>query len=257
LAFVFFFILLIFSAFRFNELDKQILEEKEKLIEVTQSATQSAMALMEIKESFEMAANQAGLDDVSDPDELFQQLVLAKSEARKAQKVSLQHKPLSEAVARAGKELGVLGENSESTIEKILQTIKDTKGQNINLRNKLGKLGNGLDHPPCWADPITGKIQYVFNVIINETSVKFLSGWAPSRRTQAVNNPSIIRVLGTYRSNSDLWVQSEALYQESVSAECRHFVRVFDHATSKNAYKSYLLGIENHFYKFISRSLHE
>jgi len=37
---------------------------------------------------------------------------------------------------------------------------------------------------------------------------------------------------------------------------CRNFVRIYDHAESKKAFKLYLLAIENQFYKLLSSSVY-
>ena len=139
----------------------------------------------------------------------------------------------------------------------VLRDFSDTKGQNVNLRQKLEQLGNGLDHPPCWADEVTGEIQYVFNAIIHENRIQIMAGWPEARDAEANINPNILKVIGEYSTNADMWNRSEGLFEESVKKECRHFVRIYDHADSKNAFKMYLLGIENHFYKFLSRYRYE
>jgi hypothetical protein len=142
-------------------------------------------------------------------------------------------------------------ESTAGIVQALLQRQSDLRGQNINLRDRVARLGNGLDHPPCWADPETGKIQYVFEAVIEENRVRILPAWPASREKQARGNPNISGVPGVYSSVQDLWHKSAGLYAESLQQSCRHFVRVQDHARSKAAFKKYLGGIENHFYKYL------
>lgn len=142
----------------------------------------------------------------------------------------------------------VLNESNKALELEVL----NTKGQNANLREKVKLLGNGLDHPPCWADPITGKIQYLYNVVISENGVEVLKGWPSSRNEQATNDEDILSGIGAYDSNNTMWGKTSKIFNWSVKHECRHYVRIYDHAESKKSFKNYLLGVENHFYKFLS-----
>jgi hypothetical protein len=142
-------------------------------------------------------------------------------------------------------------------IRQLKNSMNDMSGQNSNLRNKLEALGNGLDHPPCWANPMTGDVEYIFDIVINEASLAVYKGWPESRNEQAKANNNITKVIGEYRTNTLLWRSTSALFKESKLQKCRHFARVYDHSDSKAAFKSYLRGIENHFYKYLSSSRYE
>lgn len=285
LAFIFFFILLIFSAWKFSELNT-LLDEKND------THTALEQQIDELKSSLQEASKLVGLDESVDPEALFKELSVAKAQAERASTLTDENRALEEklnqltelmdnitqsstnspeqllnklgelssltnAIQQAGEVAGIEEETAEELLGELIQQHKDAKGQNINLRQKVAQLGNGLDHPPCWADPVTGNIQYVFDVVINESSVDFHPGWPESRHAQAINNPNILLIPGVYERNKELWISSKALYKESVAAKCRHFVKVYDHAESKRAFKSYLLGIENHFYKFLSTTQYE
>lgn len=274
LAFIFFFILLIFSAWKISNIsdelesnteDKSALEAK---VERLQESLQSASGFFTLQ------------NDVS-PEELFDELILGREaiEELKVTKQELEEvsSSLSEIVDASSndnvesikeeiKELekakkiisdkGLGNETLSEALESIVKQNTDVKGQNKNLRNKIEKLGNGLDHPPCWADEATGAAQYVFSIIINEDSIEVLKGWPESRNEEALNNLNINSVIGIYPTNSRLWKASNALYQESITKECRHIVRIFDHSESKASFKNYLLGIESHFYKFLRSDLY-
>lgn len=269
LAFIFFFILLIFSAWKINKIsvelksnteDKSVLETKIKKLKATLISSTKFFAI----------------DNTVSPEELFDELTLGRKAVLELdetkQKLEQVTSSLNEIVEASSskdakkiaeeirdiekvKELiseKFLGEKTLSeALENVVKQNTDFKGQNKNLRNKIENLGNGLDHPPCWADAQTGAIQYVFNIIINEDSIEVLQGWPEKRKNEALTNPNINTVLGVYPNNSSFWLNSSGLFQESVQQECRHFVRVYDHAVSKSAFKNYLLGIENHYYKYL------
>ena len=147
--------------------------------------------------------------------------------------------------------------NISEQVRLLHSSVNDIKGQNTNLRNKLGALENGLDHPPCWANSVTGNIEYVFDVIINERDLVVRKGWPESRNEQAIRNNNITRIIGKYNKKELLWNSTEYLFNESKNMKCRHFVRVYDHSDSKSSFKYYLSAIENHFYKYLSTSSYE
>ncbi len=291
LAFIFFFILLIFSSLKMNDLNESIENKEVENKELEEEVSNLVSSLDE-------AVQFTSLGKKIDPKELFAELAISQNEASKvpallernndlsreieqletvlreklgdedsAEKVAeslIELKEISELINELqpeDKDREVLEKGIEETLaeklETILQRQKDIVGQNVNLRNKVAKLGNGLDHPPCWADPVSGNIQYLYNVVINEDSLEFHPGWPKSREVQALNSNTIMRIIGSYHTNSDLWSKSLPLFRESVKSECRHFVRVYDDAISKKSFKSYLLGIENHFYKLLSREQYE
>lgn len=275
LAFVFFFILLIFSAWKISDVSEKLDASEDKTNEQVETIVQLREALNTSSEFFQMV-------DEAEPETIFNELVLGREAISEVKNKNREIKALESTLSKLTEASGIesmeeiveslqeLEQAKEQINEKgfdkndfsenindVLRDISDFKGQNVNLRNKLEKLGNGLDHPPCWADEVTGDIQYVFNAIINEGSIKIVPGWPEARAQEAESNDNITRVIGDYGRNSDLWDESQFLFQESVTKECRHFVRIYDHAESKNAFKMYLLGIENHFYKFLSRNRYE
>jgi Tfp pilus assembly protein PilN len=269
LAFALFFVLLIFSVFKINEArsEKKMLEEENLFLE----------------QSLSNAAQAFGNSEEFDPKEVFKELARGKQAMEKLKTTLEEKKALNErldSLKELEKQLrfspdniakklaqlidikksleGVEGEKElAEKVKELLQKSNDFRGQNKNLRATLAKAGNGLDHPPCWADPETGRIQYVYNVIINEASIEFLPGWPKSRNEQALADPHIIQIAGLYTSNEMMWKVTKSLYEDSVKKECKHFVRIYDHAKSKDSFKRYLFGIENHFYKFLSKDLYE
>lgn len=279
LAFIFFFILLTFSVWKISDVTDQLTKKEEKVVGLNSTVTALHEEVGELKNSLENTARFFDMSKDYDPEELFRELAAGRSAVEQlksalAEKAKLEEQlivfneavgdldsldRLSQQLAEHQRLLEIfqksgLGEDAhpELIVTELVQNNIDLKGQNINLREKLKAIGNGLDHPPCWADPDTGSIQYVFNVIIKENSVVFESGWPSSRADQASSNRNITQVVGEYKRNQNMWKKTEALFRESERNQCRHFVRIYDHSESKAAFKKYLLGVENHFYKFLS-----
>lgn len=275
LAFVFFFILLIFSAWKISDVSARLEETEVQSIEQKETITQ-------LRKDLNLSSEFFSLVNDSNPEEIFNELVLGRGAVselkKKKQELEVLETTLTELIENSGKESieavaesireleeakrqirekGFYKDDFVDNITDVLREASDFKGQNINLRRKLEKIGNGLDRPPCWADEVTGNIQYVFNVVINESNLEVFSGWPEARKVEAENNMNILRVVGKYERNSDLWEQSKSLFEESVAKECRHLVRVYDHAESKNAFKMYMLGIENHFYISLRKKRYE
>lgn len=269
LAFIFFFILLIFSAWKIDDITHELQSN-------TDDKGVLELEIKQLQETLKSASNFFNLEKEVSPEELFNELILGREAVTELEKTKEELDQMTSSlneiievsssndIKEIAKEIKEIKEAKEfisekglgegtitETLENIVKESSDTKGQNKNLRNKIKTLGNGLDHPPCWADEETGAIQYVFNVIINEDSIEVLEGWPEKRRDEALANANIHSVIGSYASNSMLWGQSNALFKESITNECRHVVRIFDHAESKTAFKNYLSGIESHFYKYL------
>ena len=279
LAFTFFFILAIFASWKINDAAQELSKQEE----ISQGLT---IQVSELASSLKEASKFVELGEEFDPAELFLELNKGKEATINLEKAKEKEKILEAEIEKYSSLIGdrpqldlddiaqkmsefqeiqqILEgdglESNESVLDKVKQlrtNVNDIIGQNANIRKKLKALGNGLDHPPCWANPLTGNIEYVFDIVINESTLEVHKGWLESRNEQALANPNIMKAIGEYSTNSLFWDSTAALFNESKTQNCRHFVRVYDHSESKAAFKSYLLGIENHFYKYLSSRLYE
>lgn len=127
------------------------------------------------------------------------------------------------------------------------QRVGDLEGQVLNLRGRLG----GRDLPPCWADRKTGKIEYLFDVIITDSGLQFSSA-APNYRSQEYADlPNTGRLTDGQISLGQFESLAKPILDISNSKQCRHYVAITDR--SENAYKD-TLTIEDYFYKFVNRT---
>ncbi len=271
LAFIFFFILLLVSVWKLNEQESKLTDlEKDNQRQAKIIANSEAVSAL-----IESIKEEVGEDNF---EEYFTEIAKLKDRVQRAEQLEVElqeaRSELSyfeneitdliedgnkEKIIEEMKEVAALktllaevspkGATPTETLKQILVERNDALGQNTNLRQQIVKLGNGLVHPPCWADAKTGAIEFMFDVTILEDGVVFARGWPDARNEQAMANPVIQAVLGEYKDNAAHIAKTRPIFDESVKNSCRHFVRVSDKAISKDAFKKQLLAIELHFYK--------
>lgn len=271
LAFIFFFILLLVSVWKLNEQETK-LTELNKQNQRQQEIIAGAEAVSELIEKIEEEVGEANFD------EYFTEIAKLKEQAQRVEQLEMELQEKKSELSFYEKQLaavfkdgdsekiieqitevaalkGMLAEavpaeqNAEHALKQILLERNDALGQNNNLRQQIVKLGNGLVHPPCWADAQTGAVEFMFDVTILEDGVVFARGWPDSRHEQAIADPVIQSVIGEYKLNSEHLIKTKSIFYDSVKNGCRHFVRLSDKAVSKDAFKKHLLAIEQHFYK--------
>lgn len=126
------------------------------------------------------------------------------------------------------------------------------KGQVQNLRNRLSAGGRGTEYPPCWAEPETGRIEYIFDVALSAQGFVVRERELPHRSDDRKELP-LGRVTTGQRIDAATFLeQFEPLYAWSVQHECRFFVRAFDQTgpTEKEIYKRQMRVLESRFYKY-------
>lgn len=269
LAFIFFFILLAFAALKIGELvakEDEALQENEQLEAQLDKVQQDNDTLIATTLSIREAINSPSLIS---PDAVFNGLAEDTSKAinyiqrQKDLEAQLPEKEMDAEqldqyinvvkilqAANDTQDEQFFDETPEELAERLMDDMQMLKGQNANLRQRLGDEGNGLDHPPCWADE-DGNIQFVYQVTIHEDHLLIDRAWPDVLQSRVDGMPFITEALGQYGTRRAFWAATKLLYQDSVAKECRHFVRIVDEADSKDSFKSYLIAIERHFYKLL------
>jgi hypothetical protein len=165
------------------------------------------------------------------------------------------------------------GDLSEATIEKLVKDAtaygdlaksdtnpmalkkanSDLQGQVTYLQHKLDARG-GMDFPPCWADPATGKIQMLFYVELSENSVRVTPDWPASRQQDAMALPGMDAVLSKQSYGYDDFLQAvRPIYDLSQSKTCRFYVRMKNEISDAVQSDRKRRLIENSFYKLEMR----
>lgn len=264
LAFIFFFVLFVFSSLTINSLieTSDIIEEERRDFAEQHNIMRESLELPKV----DMDAPFKGIDEttsrVSDLVKTVKRVEkqldnMPASELQKnieiisriEDKYGEPHKIL-DAIEKVAEDKTAY-KNFPQYLEDLKSELDNSKGQNKNMRERLNKLGNGLVYPPCWANVETGAIEYIYNVTIKENSIVVSNGWPDSREGIARKTPYITSALGEYAVNSNFLIATQALFDESRKNKCRHFVRVIDEAISKDAFKKQLLTVEHHFYKYL------
>jgi uncharacterized short protein YbdD (DUF466 family) len=137
--------------------------------------------------------------------------------------------------------------------ERLRERARDVKAQLAHVKERCGPEGHGP--PPCWLDPETGEIEYIFDVTIRENGVVAVPSWPQHRQDDAMAIPGVSEwptgevSLGQFRKHA----APVLAWSRQQDPECRHYVRIYDDAVSKEAFKRHLLGVEDYFYKWLSR----
>lgn len=143
------------------------------------------------------------------------------------------------------------------TLKALIEKTQSAQRDRQNLRGQLHFLqqqlkGNGLDHPPCWADPETGAIHYLYRITIHEQTLRIEAAWPGSRSGDANAIPGAVNLAGQTLDLDTFKAKADPVLQWSKTHECRHFVRIHDDPlTTKRTFKTALLTIESVFYKYL------
>ncbi len=136
----------------------------------------------------------------------------------------------------------------ESDPVMVRKENSDLKGQIQFLKNRLEAKG-GLDFPPCWADE-QGKIQYLFNVELQENALNVSRAWPDSRAADAQSLPNISTVMSNVTSDYPAFLSAvKPISDLSRKLNCRHYVRIKNMIPDAVTSDRRRLSIEDYFYK--------
>lgn len=131
----------------------------------------------------------------------------------------------------------------------------DLRGQVAFLKNRLDARG-GRDHPPCWADENTGKVEYLFSIEVSNNAVAVSPAkWTTRRATEAKKLPGIEIVLAGPHSNEEFVNKIQGIFNWSKAQdpECRHYVQLKNTISDAVQSDRARLMVENFFYKVETR----
>jgi myosin heavy subunit len=127
------------------------------------------------------------------------------------------------------------------------QRVGDLEGQVLNLRGRLG----GRDLPPCWAHRQTGKVEFLFDLVITDEGLFFSSAAPEYRALEYRDIPNVDAITASRLQLDRFEVLAKPILDMSDRKQCRHYIAITDR--SENAYKA-TLTVEDYFYKFVNRS---
>ena len=126
------------------------------------------------------------------------------------------------------------------------------KGRVAYMQKKLK--GAGLDHPPCWANPQNGVVEYLYKITLYQKWMHIEAAWPEHRNDDIRLIPGAENLAGQSITIQQLKQRVKPVFAWSKDHECRHFIRIKDDKkTSKQAFKQQMLAIETYFYKYLER----
>lgn len=265
LAFMMFFLLMLLSAAALRdknvELEQQVLQNEELKRKVESARQDLETSFKRLRLLEDLVGRISGLGANASRDLLEQTFAKLRSvdsmerlaadnarlqrelqQLRRLQRQLLQYQP---------------DRSPEQILRKLIAESRILQHERQNLRGQLQFLqqqlkGNGLDHPPCWADADSGAIQYLYRITIHEQHLSIAAAWPDSRAGDVAALPGALALAGQILSPDVFKVKAEPIFRWSKEHECRHFVRIHDDPrTSKRAFKTALLTIESVFYKYL------
>lgn len=238
IAFILFFILLLFSFFAIAKLEKENNNEKEGREQATAEAQDAVNSLRQIGEAFGKGAE-------IDPQEALTALKKGADAVERAAKQEQQLQELKAENERLQQEERLAKqEAAESRGE-----LKETRGQLANLSDRAKK-----GHPPCWVLSEKGDIDFLFDVTMyGDETITVSRAASTIRDSDYFALPSVPEITNRRMTLAEFETLALPIYMEGQQQEqqCRHFVNLsFD---DRNAC-SYFLIVEKYFYKSVRQN---
>lgn len=144
----------------------------------------------------------------------------------------------------------------EALIAELLAKLNDPntkeslnlQGQVAYLRKRLESQG-GRDLPPCWADPETGSIDYLFRMDIFPNGIKVTPIWADKRADEAKKIPNVDKLAGKLLPRTQFQQLTQAIRALTDEMQCRHYVTIKNHVKDLQTFNNMRYAIEHIFYK--------
>ncbi|KQN02374.1 hypothetical protein ASE82_08425 [Sphingomonas sp. Leaf230] len=129
------------------------------------------------------------------------------------------------------------------------------KGSMAYAARRLEALGKGSEKPACWATR-TGSPEYVFDVALTSDGIVTRDRALPNRRADQARLPLSAMSYGRTLQGPAFQAMTKPLFDWGEAHGCRFFVLVTDRtgAAEKRRYKTLLLWVEGHFYKYENRA---
>ena len=262
LAFMMFFLLMLLSTAALHNKTVQLEQESQKNSELEVEISRAQKNLDDSFKRLQLLESALSRITGLGPNPSREQLDQAFERLQAVENISqiaTENALLKEQMQQLQHELNRINPNAKpmQTLKALIEKTQTAQRDQQNLRGQLHFLqqqlkGNGLDHPPCWADPETGTIQYLYRITIHEQTLRIEPAWPDSRSNDIRAIPGALNLAGQTLDLETFKVKAEPVYQWSNAHECRHFVRIHDDPlTTKHTFKTALLTIESVFYKYL------
>jgi hypothetical protein len=145
--------------------------------------------------------------------------------------------------------------DGKSAVQAFARENRDLRGQVAFLKTKLEGKG-GRDHPPCWADESTGRVQYLFAIDITDRGLIVRPAWPEARKIDAQALPGMDALANAQSALNlrEFRVAMQGIDELSRKRHCRHYVVMRNHVADLAVFNSYRFAIEHYFYKLETQS---
>jgi len=271
LSFIMFFLLMIISTVTLQKTNKQLEQEIQQnanlqveFVKTRQELDLSFKRLQLLESRLLRAGNFSTRPSELQLDEMFARmrevrtedhLQLTNARLQRELKFLQRYKQLE-----AGLKRNNLSEESAlKVVEQLLQQVDKYQQQQQLLKGRVAYMQKklkavGLDHPPCWANPQNGAVEYLYKITLYQHRMHIEAAWPEHRKDDLRLIPGAENLAGQSITLQQLKHRVKPIYAWSKAHECRHFIRIKDDKqTSKQAFKQQMLAIETYFYKYLER----
>lgn len=240
-----------------TEIEKALADvpKDKKAEEAKAIVVQALLTMAELQKALQSKRDDAG-EKLTGPQIIDKVREMQQARTQLAQALKVNEGEVSDAtIDKLVKDAAAYGDLAKSDANPLAlkKANSDLQGQVTYLQHKLDARG-GMDFPPCWADPVTGKIQMLFYVELSENSVRVTPDWPASRQLDAMALPGMDGVLSKQSYGYDEFLQAvRPIYDLSQSKTCRFYVRMKNEITDAVQSDRKRRMIENSFYKLEMR----
>jgi hypothetical protein len=235
IAFILFFLLLLFSFFAIAGLEKENTLEEQRAEQEQARADEAEATLQAFSDAV------AGLGDI-DKEEALTILTRSAEAIRENEK----NKGRLEELQAQNEELRQKERQAQALAKRSQRELGAVKGQLANVQERA-KVGD----PPCWVVDEGGEIEYLFRVKLFGNETVEVRREAPARRDAEYRAlPSIPEITQGRLSMDRFKELSMPIYLSGgrSTPQCRHFVRL--QFADREACKLFLI-VERFYYKFV------
>jgi DNA-directed RNA polymerase subunit F len=138
---------------------------------------------------------------------------------------------------------------SATGLPKIEKENADLRGQVAFLKGKLDARG-GRDYPPCWADEHTGKVEFIFDIMMSAEGLTVSPAWPKQRAADVLAFPTTAQLISPIKHPLSEFSQlANPIFTDSKAKNCRHYVVLRSNIADTATFNRYRYHVENMFYK--------
>ena len=232
LAFVLFFILLLFITFKTVEFQREAEKTEKELAELQTNIDSMSTEMEALKEENDLFKERfPSTIDKEELDKMFTELVAAKGLVDRNDEIT-------KALVEAADKITELEERLKNTSEQlsgVTQALNEERGE-----------------PSfCWYDA-EGNEEPIFDVVVNDRGYSVYGHWPESRNSEVRNTPGVNPIIRNLQTRDEFLANALDLFRVSVAKECRYLVRYFDEISSSDGdgIRTASRAVQDRFYIF-------